>query len=77
MNLTNMTMVCSCHYYCHDLSMALVDCQVEDFSYYLYHICQEEYVILNDTNFDRGERNIYCDCVDDIRGRGDIKSQSL
>ena len=74
-NLTNPTMVCSYHYSCLDLPVALVDCQVEGCPLRLHRDCQGEYVILNNIDFDGVERKIFCDCVDKIRGRG--KSETL
>ena len=68
--MTNPKMVCSYRYSCLDLPVALVDCQVGGFPSRLHHVCQGEYVAMNEINLDGGERNIYRDCVDNIWGRG-------
>ena len=41
----------------------------------MHHVCQGEYVILNDIDFDKAEQNICCNCVDDLWGQG--KSEKL
>ena len=73
-NMPNTMMVCSCRYSCLELPVALVDCQVEVCPLRLNHICQGEYVLLNDIDFYRVERNIFRDCVDKILGQ--IKSET-
>ena len=50
--------------------MVLVDFQVEGFSWCLHHGHLGYYDILNGIHFDGGEWNIYCDCVDELPGRG-------
>ena len=60
--------MCSFHYYCLDLSVALVDFQVEGWTLRLHHVYQGEYVILNYIDFDGGEWNICNDCVDKLGG---------
>ena len=68
-------MVCSYRSSCIDLPVALVDCQVEGFHLILHHICQGDYVILNDIDYDGAEWNIFRNCVDKLQGRG--KSEKL
>ena len=68
-------MVCSYHYSCLDLIVALVYCQVEGFPSHLHHVCQGGYVVLNDIYFDGAKRNICRDFFNKIRGRG--KSETL
>ena len=75
MYLTYPTMVCSYHYSCIDLPVALVDFQTEGSPSRFHHVCQGEYVILNYIDFDGAEQKIYCDCVDKIRGR--VKPETL
>ena len=74
-NLTNPTMVCSYRSSCLDLHVALVDFQVEGCPSRLHHVCQGEYVAMNDINIDGGGKKIYRNCVDEIRGHG--KSETL
>ena len=75
MNLTDPTMVCSYRSSCLDLPATLVDCQVEGCPLHLHHICKGVCVLLNYIDFDGAERNIFCDCVDELRGQG--KSETL
>ena len=66
-----------CHYHssCLELTVALVDCQLDDFPLLLHHVCQRGCVLLNYIDFDRAERNFCCDCVDKIWVR--VKSDTL
>ena len=73
-NLKNPTMVCSYRYYCIDLPVAIVDCQVEGCLPRLHHVCQGVYVILNDIDFGGAEQKICRDCVDELRGRGESET---
>ena len=75
MNLTNPTMVCSYRSSYIELHVALVECQVEGFPSRSYHVCQEEYVLLNYVDFGGAERNVCRNCVENIRVRG--KSETL
>ena len=59
-------MVCSYIYYCIDLPVALVDCHMEGCASRLHHICQGEYVAMHEIDLDGAERNIFCNCVDDL-----------
>ena len=68
-------MVCSYHSSCLNLPVALVDCHAEVFLSRLHHICQGEYVILNDIDFDGAEQKLFRDCVDEIGVRE--KSETL
>ena len=73
-NLTNLTIVC---YYCSsclDLPVTLVDCQVEGCPSRLHHICQGEYVDMNEIDLDGGEQKICRNCVDEIQGQGKSKT---
>ena len=54
----NMTMVCSYRYFCLELPLKIVDCQVEGLPLILHRVCQGEYVILYDIDFEGGERKI-------------------
>ena len=67
--------MCSYRSTCLELTVALVDCNMEDCSSRLRHIFQGEYVVLNDIDFDGAGREIYHDCVDKLRGRE--KSETL
>ena len=67
--------VCSYRSSCLYLPVVLVDCQVEGHPLRSHHICQGEYVVLNDIDFDGAERKIFRDCVDAIQGKG--KSETL
>ena len=71
--MTNPKMVCYCRYSCLDLSVALVDCQVEGRPSSLQNVCQGRVVILNYIDFEGGELNICRDCVDDLWGGGQIR----
>ena len=55
--------------------MVLVDFQVDGCPMRLHHVCQGEYVVLNDIDFDGAERKICCDCVDKLWGK--VKSKTL
>ena len=57
-----------------DLTMALVDCQVEGFPLFLHHVFQGGYVVLNYINFDGAERKICCNCVDNLWVQGKSKT---
>ena len=65
MNLTMVYSYRSSYIY---LPVALVDFQVEVLPSRLYHVCQGEYVLLNDIDFEWGERKICRDCVDEVGG---------
>ena len=54
-------------YYCMDLSVALVDFQMEGCASCLYHACQGEYMAMHDIDPDGAERKICHDCVDELR----------
>ena len=54
--------------------MALVDFLVEGRPSSLRHICQGEYVAMNEIDLDRGEQNIFRNYVDEIQGRGKSKT---
>ena len=68
-------MVCSYHFSCLELPVALVGCQVEGCPSRLYHVCQGESVLLNYIDFGGAEWKICRDCVHEIWGRG--KSEKL
>ena len=68
-------MVCSYYSYCIDLPVALIDCKVEVCPLHLYQICQGEYVVLNDIDFDEADRKICHNCINELRGGG--KSEKL
>ena len=74
-NMKNPTMVCSCHYSCIYLPVALVDFQLEGCPLLLHHVCQGWYVLLDDIDFDGAEQKICRNCVDELRVRG--KSETL
>ena len=59
-------MVCSYHFSCLDLPVALVDCQVEVCVSRLHHIYQGGYVAIHEIDLDRAEQSIYHDCVDEL-----------
>ena len=67
--------MCSYCSSCLDLAVALIDFQVEVFPSHLHHFCQGYYVLLNDIDFYRGERNICRNCVDKLGVGG--KSEKL
>ena len=46
--------------------MALVDCQMKGCKLLLHHICQGEYVAMNEIDLDEAELNICRDCVDEL-----------
>ena len=48
----NIMMVYSYRYCFFDLPVGIVDCQVEGCPSRLYHVCQGEYVLLNDIDFE-------------------------
>ena len=73
--MTNPMMVCYYRSSCLYLPVALVDCQVEGCPSCLHHFCQGEGVLLNYIDFDRSERKIFRDCVDELRVWG--KSETL
>ena len=50
--------------------MALVDCQAEGCPSRLYHVCQGEYVAMNEIDIYGREQNIFRGYVDEIRGQG-------
>ena len=50
--------------------MVLVAFRVKGCPSRLHHVCQGRYVLVNYIDFDGAERNIFDDCVDEIRGRG-------
>ena len=52
--MTNMKMMFSYCYYFPDLPVAIFDFQVEGCSREFHNVCQREYVILNDIDFDSG-----------------------
>ena len=66
----NLTMVCSYSYYCIDLPVEIVDCQVEDFPSRLHHVFQVEYVLQINVDFNGTERKICHNCVDELQGQG-------
>ena len=68
-------MVCSYRSSCIDLPVALVGFQLEGCPSHFHHICQGEYVDMNEIDLDGRERNICHNCVDDIHERG--KSETL
>ena len=68
-------MVCYYRPSCIDLPVALVYCQVEGCPSRLHNVCQGEYVVLNYIDFDRSERNICHNFVDELQGQG--KSEML
>ena len=63
-------MVCSYRSYFIKLLVVLIYFQVKGYPLRFNHVCQGEYVVLNDIDFDRAERNICRDCVDELRGGG-------
>ena len=69
-NPTNPTMACSYYSYFLELTGALVDFQVEGCPQRLHHVCQGEYVDMNEIDLDGGERKIFHDCVDKMQGWG-------
>ena len=46
--------------------MALVDCKMKGCQLLLHHICQGEYVDMNEIDIDEAELNIYRNCVDEL-----------
>ena len=68
--MVNPKMVCSYRSSCLDLSVALVDCQMKGRELRLHHVCQGEYVAMHDIELDGVERNIFPECVDDLRMGG-------
>ena len=75
MNMKNPTMECSYSSSCIELTVVLVGCWLECYPSRLHHVYQGEYVVLNGIYLDGGERKIFHDCVDEIRGWG--KSETL
>ena len=68
-------MVCSYRSSYLDLPVALVDFQVECCPSRLHPVCQGVYVAMNEIDLDGGERKLFHNYVDEIRGRG--KSETL
>ena len=66
-------MVCSYCYYCVDLHFDILDFQVEGFPSQSPHVFQGEYVILYYIDLNRGERNIFHNCVDKIWEVGQVR----
>ena len=64
--MKNPIMVCYYRPSCIDLPVALFDCHVEVCPLRLQHVCQGEYMVLNDIDFDGEERNVCRDCVDKL-----------
>ena len=67
MNLTNMMMVCSYHYYCLYLPVVIVYFQMEGCASHMHHIYQMGYVDMHEIDIDRSERKICSDCVDELQ----------
>ena len=63
----NLIMVCSYHYYCLGLTVALVDFQVEGCASRLYHVYQGGYVDMHEIEPDEAERNICRGFFDELR----------
>ena len=63
-------MFCSYHSSCIDLSMSLVDSQVEGFLWCLNFVFQGEYVILNDINFGRDSGIFVANLLASLGGGG-------
>ena len=59
-------MVCSYRYYCIDLSVALVDFQMNGCYSLLYHFSQRGYVAMHEIDLDGAELKICRKCVDKI-----------
>ena len=59
-------MVCSYSSSFINLTVALVDFQVEGCASRLHYVCQGEYVAMHDIDLDGAERKICCDCVDEL-----------
>ena len=73
--MKNMTMVCSYRSSRIDLPVAIFDFQTEGCPFLMYQDCQRKYVILNSIYFERAERKICHNCVDNIWDQG--KSERL
>ena len=61
--------MCSYCSSCLDLPVEVVDFQAKGFPLRLHHVCQYKYAAMNEIDLDGGERKIFRDCVDEIRGR--------
>ena len=59
-------MVCFYRSSCLDLPVAIFDYQVEGCVLYLHHVYKGEYVAMHEIDIDRSERNICCNCVDEL-----------
>ena len=64
--MVNLKMVCSYHYSCHELPVALVDFKMKGCELRLHHVCKEEYVAMHGIDLDKAERNICHNCVDEL-----------
>ena len=53
--------------------MALVYFQMEGRPSRLHHVCQGGYVLLYYIDFEGGERDFFCDCVDELGEGGSEK----
>ena len=62
----NPMMVCPYCFYYIDLPVVLVDFHMEHWPSRLHPVCQGEYVVLNDIDFDGADRKVCCACVDKL-----------
>ena len=63
-------MVCSYCYFCLELPVVIIYCQVGGLTLRLNHFYQGGYVLLNDIDFDGTERKICRNCFDNLRDQG-------
>ena len=63
-------MACSYRYSCLGLPVTLVDCQMKGLESCLHHVCQGEYVAMQEIELDGSERKICRECIDDLRMGG-------
>ena len=68
-------MVFSYCYFCLELPVVIIYCQVGGLTLRLNHFYQGGYVVLNDIDFDGTEWKVFRHCVDKLRGHG--KSETL
>ena len=73
--MANPKMVCFYRYFCLDLHVALVDCNMKGRELRLHHVCQGKYVAMHEIDLDGAERKIFHNCVDELWMGG--KSEKL
>ena len=70
-------MACSYRSSCLGLPVAFVDCQMKGCESRLRHVCEGEYVAMHEIEFDRSERKICHECIDDLSMGGKFEKSKM